>query len=253
MYPALHVTAIALHRPQRRNAVDPSTARQLHAAFAAFDADAAQRCVAILHGGRGTSSRFCAGYGLKTVAATASASSSSSSSGEANRSDGGLHLPQVTAQHGGDRRTNEASRGQAVGNRVHDTSDAAPVRAVSHALWTAVLRRHVKRNVRTTRGITSHLLDYRGRRSRRRLHARYLAQLAAALNVTANLGGAERIALFMNAYNALCVQLIVRRYRREHKALPRSIKDLGSLLTQAVWKKPAGIVGGVRPVQPRRH
>src|SRR5258708_3192122 len=59
------VTIVTIDRPAARNAVNPTTARALAAAFRQFDANAAQH-VAILTGGAGT---FCAGYDLKETAA----------------------------------------------------------------------------------------------------------------------------------------------------------------------------------------
>lgn len=58
------VTVITLDRPDVRNAVDDATARALHAAFVAFETDAAAR-VAVLHGAHG---HFCAGWDLKAGA-----------------------------------------------------------------------------------------------------------------------------------------------------------------------------------------
>jgi enoyl-CoA hydratase len=58
------ITTIWLDRPDRRNAVDGPTAAELRAAFAAFEADPAQR-VAVLAGSGGT---FCAGADLTAVA-----------------------------------------------------------------------------------------------------------------------------------------------------------------------------------------
>ena len=58
------VRLIAMNRPRARNAVNPTTARQLCRAFRAFDADSDAH-VAVLHGLGGT---FCAGYDLKELA-----------------------------------------------------------------------------------------------------------------------------------------------------------------------------------------
>ncbi|CRK53756.1 putative enoyl-CoA hydratase [Rhodococcus sp. RD6.2] len=57
------ITTITIDRPERRNAVDGPTARELRAAFAAFEADDTQR-VAVLWGAGGT---FCAGADLSAV------------------------------------------------------------------------------------------------------------------------------------------------------------------------------------------
>jgi enoyl-CoA hydratase len=58
------VIVVTLDRPDRRNAVDAMTARELSAAFRAFDADPALS-VAVLTGAGG---HFCAGFDLKALA-----------------------------------------------------------------------------------------------------------------------------------------------------------------------------------------
>ncbi|MDB5873668.1 MAG: caiD1 [Ramlibacter sp.] len=55
------VTVVTLDRPEVRNAVDADTARALHAAFVAFEADSQAR-VAVFHGANG---HFCAGWDLQ--------------------------------------------------------------------------------------------------------------------------------------------------------------------------------------------
>lgn len=57
------VTTVLLHRPERRNAVDGTTATALADAFRAFDADE-DASVAVLHGEGGV---FCAGADLTAV------------------------------------------------------------------------------------------------------------------------------------------------------------------------------------------
>ncbi len=59
------VTLVTLNRPDVRNAVDAPTARALHAAFLAFDANDSAR-VAVFHGANG---HFCAGWDLQAGAA----------------------------------------------------------------------------------------------------------------------------------------------------------------------------------------
>jgi enoyl-CoA hydratase len=58
------VATVVLDRPERRNAVDGTTAQALAEAFRAFDADPSAR-VAVLWGAGGT---FCAGADLKAIA-----------------------------------------------------------------------------------------------------------------------------------------------------------------------------------------
>lgn len=55
---------VTIDRPDRRNAVDGTTARELSAAFRSFDADPALH-VAVL---TGTGGNFCAGFDLKALA-----------------------------------------------------------------------------------------------------------------------------------------------------------------------------------------
>lgn len=57
------ITTVTIDRPDRRNAVDPETARALYSAFLEFEADPEQR-VAILTGAGGA---FCAGFDLKAA------------------------------------------------------------------------------------------------------------------------------------------------------------------------------------------
>src|SRR3569833_2474017 len=64
------VTVVSLDRPEERNAVDAATARALHEAFLAFDADDNAR-VAVFHGANG---HFCAGWDLQASAKLAGAS-----------------------------------------------------------------------------------------------------------------------------------------------------------------------------------
>src|ERR1035437_2981223 len=58
------ISVVTLNRPEVRNAVDAATARALHAAFLAFDADENAR-VAVFHGAHG---HFCAGWDLQAGA-----------------------------------------------------------------------------------------------------------------------------------------------------------------------------------------
>ncbi|KAK5938372.1 hypothetical protein PMZ80_009342 [Knufia obscura] len=57
------ICIISINRPNRRNAVDPTTAHKLYDAFLAFEADDAQK-ICVLYGENGT---FCAGADLHEV------------------------------------------------------------------------------------------------------------------------------------------------------------------------------------------
>lgn len=58
------ITIISINRPQRKNAVDPATAKELFEAILAFEADATQK-VCVLTGAGNT---FCAGADLHNIA-----------------------------------------------------------------------------------------------------------------------------------------------------------------------------------------
>ncbi|KAF3903858.1 hypothetical protein ABW20_dc0102775 [Dactylellina cionopaga] len=65
------ITTITINRPNRRNAVDPATAKKLYAAVTAFEDDTTQK-VLIINGANGT---FCAGFDLHSLAASKSTDS----------------------------------------------------------------------------------------------------------------------------------------------------------------------------------
>lgn len=58
------ISIITINRPQRKNAVDPATAKQLYNAILAFEADAMQKVCVLT----GTGDTFCAGADLHNVA-----------------------------------------------------------------------------------------------------------------------------------------------------------------------------------------
>ncbi|KAJ5911934.1 uncharacterized protein N7473_001237 [Penicillium subrubescens] len=58
------ISIISINRPQRKNAVDPATAKKLYEAMLAFEADATQKVCVLT----GTGDTFCAGADLHNVA-----------------------------------------------------------------------------------------------------------------------------------------------------------------------------------------
>ncbi|KAJ8598799.1 hypothetical protein CTAYLR_008655 [Chrysophaeum taylorii] len=96
---------------------------------------------------------------------------------------------------------------------------------VDHALWDSVLRAHV----------VDGLVDYEGMAADPRL-GEYL-DLIAAVDAD-KLGPLEKLALYMNAYNALCCRVITTRKPE------KSILDLSTKTTQ-IWDQPVGSVAGV--------
>jgi hypothetical protein len=96
-------------------------------------------------------------------------------------------------------------------------------------LWDALLARHT-RGVADAAGVR---VDYRGLSAEPRW-AELLAGLAAA---PAPQEPAARLAFWINAYNVLAIDVVLRSYPLA------SIRDAGSLL-RPVWKHPAGTAAG---------
>jgi hypothetical protein len=108
----------------------------------------------------------------------------------------------------------------------------------SHALWTDVLAVRLRPSSRG--GVNYAGFDYEGLRGDQTDFREYLQQLAQV--DLALLGVTERKALFINAYNALAVRVLLDECGGQ---LCESIRDLDyqrSPLT--VWKQGAGQVGG---------
>jgi hypothetical protein len=107
----------------------------------------------------------------------------------------------------------------------------APAAGFDSALLSELLARHT-REVADTAGVR---VDYRGVAADP-AWPRLLASLAEA-DPDALADRAERLALWINAYNALAIDLVARRPG------VASIRDLGSWL-RPVWDREAGRVGG---------
>eukprot|EP01043_Picozoa_sp_COSAG02_P030956 COSAG02_NODE_2000_length_10140_cov_14.090429_8_plen_345_part_00 len=103
----------------------------------------------------------------------------------------------------------------------------------SHALWTDVLSGRLHP---ASRGVVNYMgFDYEGLRQDQTVFRQYLQQLADAdLN---SLGVSERKALFINAYNALAVKVLLDMC--SDGQLCESIRDISQ-----VWNQPAGQIGG---------
>lgn len=105
--------------------------------------------------------------------------------------------------------------------------------ALDHSLFTQVLAAHVRDG----------RVDYLALRNDARL-PRYLAQLAAA-EPAALANDRERLALWLNAYNAYTLQLIVERQPANSiTEIGTGGLALGSLLKTTAWDIPFATVGG---------
>jgi len=114
------------------------------------------------------------------------------------------------------------------------TSPPAPpstARGVDAELWGAILARHT-REVSDTAGVR---VDYRGLADSPDWK-RLLAGLADA-DPDGLAGRSARLAFWIDAYNILAIDLVVR-----HPGI-ESIREIGSLL-RPVWDRDAGLVGG---------
>ena len=116
------------------------------------------------------------------------------------------------------------------------TGSAAIAAPVDHALYAALLSRHV----------TDRLVDYQGFKDDEAILDRYLDVLAAA--DLKSLTRDQQFAFYANAYNAWTIKLILSRYPDL-----RSIKELGSLFKSPWKKKIARIDGGLLTLDQIEH
>jgi hypothetical protein len=106
----------------------------------------------------------------------------------------------------------------------------------AHAAWTALLRKHV----RLVRGGQATQVAYAGFVADRGALKAYLDSLSAVTPAAfAGWSKPERQAFLINAYNAFTVELIVTKYPDL-----KSIKDLGSLLSNPWKPKWIALLGG---------
>ena len=115
---------------------------------------------------------------------------------------------------------------------------------MDHAAWDRLLQKYVNTDPSNTIGDVSgiHLVDYNGMEADPDFGS-YLESLATADPTT--LSQAEQIAFWMNAYNAICISLLINYMKEQPKdAEPlQSINQL-SKPDKPVWDMPAGKVAG---------
>lgn len=112
---------------------------------------------------------------------------------------------------------------------------------VDHSLWDQVLKRHVYPNCNVGSMGGCHAVDYDGIAQDPEFAA-YLDQLAKM--DLAVLSRPEQLALWINAYNALCISLIVKADSGRESRL-QSITELSNDTDGPVWDQIAGTVGGL--------
>mmetsp|Transcript_25069 Transcript_25069/g.52119 ORF Transcript_25069/g.52119 Transcript_25069/m.52119 type:complete len:300 (-) Transcript_25069:252-1151(-) len=123
-------------------------------------------------------------------------------------------------------------------------SDFEPIQSDSfdHSLWDNILKKYIvdtDGSLGEVNGV--HLLDYDGISKDTNFEA-YLGQLEKAQVST--LPELEKLAFWINAYNAICVSLLLKNWDKVANSDGKySINNLSSMGT-AVWDQEAGVVGG---------
>lgn len=109
-----------------------------------------------------------------------------------------------------------------------------------HSKWDSVLKRHVKVGTGSTATVSGiNLVDYAGVKVDDDF-CQYLSQLEEAH--VEQLEPAEQLAFWMNAYNALCINIIIQHEQRNSISIG-SINEL-SKPNDPVWDQIAGKVAG---------
>lgn len=109
--------------------------------------------------------------------------------------------------------------------------DAAPARSLDAALYAELLVQHT----REVPDLAGTRVDYRALKASPRWRA--LIDSLAASEPARLRGREEQLAFWLNAYNILAIDVVLRSYPLA------SIRDAGSLL-RPVWKREAGRIGG---------
>ena len=130
------------------------------------------------------------------------------------------------------------------GRKKLPSFDVPTSNEMSHTLWDQLLKKYVNadptNSIDEVRGV--HLVDYQGLEADPDFD-KYLETLANAQPST--LPEAEQLAFWMNAYNAICISLLIDYMKQQPpSANPiRSINEL-SKPNQPVWDQKAGKVAG---------
>jgi len=141
-----------------------------------------------------------------------------------------------------------------IGEGEQSKSNSDRAASFDHSLWDMVLKKHA--NYRgTVEGITTNLVDYRGiakdpyfdlyLKALATVDLETLLQRAAGSSESNN----ELLALYINAYNCLCIGHVTKYYKASRKKeLPPSInavtKTMKDYRGKDIWDVPAGIIGG---------
>mmetsp|Transcript_53616 Transcript_53616/g.79684 ORF Transcript_53616/g.79684 Transcript_53616/m.79684 type:complete len:329 (+) Transcript_53616:83-1069(+) len=120
--------------------------------------------------------------------------------------------------------------------------DASKGIAFDHSKWDVVLKRHVKVGTGTIGDVSGiNMVDYEGI-TKDADFAAYLQQLEEA--GPSKLQPAEQLAFWMNAYNALCINVVVQHEKKNKNVKVDSITNLTTKDSGPVWDQIAGKVAG---------
>mmetsp|Transcript_13863 Transcript_13863/g.16815 ORF Transcript_13863/g.16815 Transcript_13863/m.16815 type:complete len:277 (-) Transcript_13863:1088-1918(-) len=108
---------------------------------------------------------------------------------------------------------------------------------VDHSAWDSLLKEKVQRN--EIDGIELNVIDYKSLSEDERFSAYRNTLSSVSLG---DLSPNEKLCLYINAYNFLCIDKIISSFKEQGK-LPKSILELKKSGVE-VWDQPAGIVGG---------
>lgn len=110
-----------------------------------------------------------------------------------------------------------------------------------HALWDGIMKRHVTAG--KVDGITTNVVDYQ-KLSKDGDVAKYVEALASANLEDLASAPNELLALYINAYNCLCIGHVTRYIKKNKGRLPTSITLTSPKKGTDIWDVEAGEVGG---------
>ena len=123
---------------------------------------------------------------------------------------------------------------------VGPDSDYAKSNKFDHSSWDAALKKYVTAG--SVDEITTNVVDYPGM-AKDPLFETYKTALAKADLDSLRESPNELLALYINAYNCLCIGHVTR-YFLDNGELPKSVTDTSTVKGVEIWDLEAGIVGG---------
>jgi len=127
-------------------------------------------------------------------------------------------------------------------NNNNDDDESTKNSIFDHSKWDAVLKRHVSVGTGTIDDVTDiNLVNYDAIANDEDFNS-YL-ELLEKTNPDVELSPLEQLAFWMNAYNALCINIILQ-YEKKNSPKINSINDLTITKDNPVWDQVAGKING---------